>query len=68
MAYDASRDRQFEKLEANHLFAPSTTRLALRRGVYSRGFVYEFITLFAPQFDRAAIEAALKGDADQYEL
>jgi LysR family cys regulon transcriptional activator len=68
MAYDATRDRQFEKLDANHLFAPSTTRLALRRGVYSRGFVYEFITLFAPQFDRAAIEAALRGDADQYEL
>jgi len=68
MAYDAARDRQFEKLGANHLFAPSTTRLALRRGVYSRGFVYEFITLFAPQFDRAAIEAALRGDADQYEL
>jgi hypothetical protein len=42
--------------------------LALRRGVYSRGFVYEFITLFAPQFDRSAIEAALRGDADQYEL
>jgi LysR family cys regulon transcriptional activator len=68
MAYDPVRDRQFEKLEANHLFAPSTTRLALRRGVYSRGFVYEFITLFAPQFDRSAIEAALRGDADQYEL
>jgi LysR family cys regulon transcriptional activator len=68
MAYDPARDRQFEKLDANHLFAPSTTRLALRRGVYSRGFVYEFITLFAPQFDRAAIEAALRGDADQYEL
>src|SRR5204862_6234124 len=68
MSYDPARDRQFEKLEANHLFAPSTTRLALRRGVDSRGFVYEFITLFAPQFDRTAIEAALKGNADQYEL
>ncbi len=68
MAYDPVRETQFEKLDASHLFAPSTTRLALRRGVYTRGFVYEFITLFAPQYDRAAIEAALKGEAEQYEL
>jgi LysR family cys regulon transcriptional activator len=68
MAYDPVRETQFEKLDASQLFAPSTTRLALRRGVYTRGFVYEFITLFAPQYDRAAIEAALKGEAEQYEL
>jgi len=41
---------------------------SLPNDVYSRGFVYEFITMFAPQFDRAAIEAALRGDAEQYEL
>jgi len=68
MAYDPVRDQQFERIDAAHLFGPSTTRLALRRGVYSRGFVYEFITLFAPQFDRASVEAALRGDAEQYEL
>ena len=68
MAYDPARDQQFERIDAAHLFGPSTTRLALRRGVYSRGFVYEFITLFAPQFDRASVEAALRGDAEQYEL
>jgi len=68
MAYDPARDKEFEKIDAAHLFAASTTRLALRRGVYSRGFVYEFISLFAPQFDRAAIESALRGDADDYEL
>jgi len=68
MAWDPARDTQFEKLDAAHLFAASTTRLALRRGVYLRGFVYDFITLFAPQFDRGAIEAALRGDAEHYEL
>ena len=68
MAYDGSRDAQFDKIDASHLFAASTTRLALRRGVYLRGYVYDFITLFAPQFDRAAIEAALRGDGHQYEL
>ena len=68
MAHDPGRDSQFDKLDAAHLFAASTTRLALRRGVYLRGFVYEFITLFAPQFDRSAIDAALQGKAESYEL
>ena len=68
MAYDPARDTQFDKLDAAHLFAASTTRLALRRGVYLRGFVYEFITLFAPQFDRSTIDAALQGKAESYEL
>ncbi|HEY2865396.1 MAG TPA: HTH-type transcriptional regulator CysB [Casimicrobiaceae bacterium] len=68
MAHDPARDSQFDKLDAGHLFAASTTRLALRRGVYLRGFVYEFITLFAPQFDRSVIDAALGGKAESYEL
>ena len=68
MAHDPARDTQFDKLDAAHLFAASTTRLALRRGVYLRGFVYEFISLFAPQFDRSAIDAALQGKAESYEL
>jgi LysR family cys regulon transcriptional activator len=68
MAHDPARDTQFDKLDAAHLFAASTTRLALRRGVFLRGFVYEFITLFAPQFDRSAIDAALRGKAESYEL
>jgi LysR family cys regulon transcriptional activator len=61
MAYDAARDTQFEKFDADHLFAPSTTRLGLRYGVFLRGYVYSFITSFAPRYDRAAIDAALEG-------
>ena len=56
------KDVGFEMLDASHLFAASTTRLALRRGVFLRGFVYEFITLFAPQYTRAAVDAALAGN------
>ena len=50
-------------LDASHLFAASTTRLALRRGVFLRGYVYEFITLFAPQYTRTVVDAALAGNA-----
>lgn len=59
MAFDSERDREFECLDASHLFAFSTTRLALRRNVFVRGFVYAFISIFAPQHDREAVDAAL---------
>lgn len=59
MAYDAARDAALERLDAEHLFAPSTTRLALRRDVFLRGYVYDFIARFAPALDRAAVDAAL---------
>jgi LysR family cys regulon transcriptional activator len=63
MAFNASKDAAFECLDAAHLFAASTTRLALRRGVFLRGYTYAFIALFAPQYGRAAIDAALAGEA-----
>jgi LysR family transcriptional regulator, cys regulon transcriptional activator len=59
MAYDPVRDTSFAMLDASHLFAPSITRLGLRHGVFLRGYVYAFISLFAPQYSRSAIEAAL---------
>lgn len=65
MAWDPARDTAFEKLDAAHLFAPSTTRLGLRRGVFLRGYVYAFIALFAPQYDRAAVDAALAAPVPQ---
>jgi len=63
MAYDPERDAAFEKLDASHLFASSTTRLGLRHGVFLRGYLYAFIALFAPRYDRAAVDAALEARA-----
>jgi LysR family cys regulon transcriptional activator len=63
MAYDTAKDSGFEMLDASHLFAASMTRLALRRGVFLRGFVYDFISLFAGQYTRAAVDAALSETA-----
>jgi len=68
MAFDPDKDVAFEMLEAGHLFAASTTRLALRRGVFLRGYVYRFISLFAPQYSRAAVDAALAGDAPRMDM
>jgi len=41
--------------------APSITRLAIRRGAFLRGYIYDFIHLFAPALDREAVDAALAG-------
>jgi len=62
MAFDPAKDGAFESLDGSHLFAASTTRLALRRGIFLRGYVYAFIALFAPQYGRAAVDAALSGE------
>ena len=63
MAFDPDRDTALERMDAAHLFAPSTTRLALRRDVFLRGYVYDFIAGFAPALDRATIDMALAGHA-----
>ncbi len=62
MAWDPRKDTAFERLDASHLFQQATTRLAVRRGVFVRGYIYAFISMFAPQYDRHAIEAALAGE------
>jgi len=63
IAYDPDRDGGLGIVDASHLFPPSTTYLGLRRDVYLRGYMYEFIQLLAPQLDRKAIDGALQGRA-----
>ena len=61
MAFDHGRDKGLRAVEASHLFAPNTTRLAVRRGAYLRSYAYHFIQEFAPGLTRADIDAALNG-------
>ena len=69
MAFDSERDRNLRALDANHLFESSTARIALRRGDYLRGYVYDFIELFAPHLTRKTVEKAMQGVAgSDYEL
>jgi LysR family cys regulon transcriptional activator len=62
LAFDSERDTGLKALSAAHLFEANTTRLALRRGIFPRRFEYDFISLFAPQLDRAAVTRVLQGD------
>jgi LysR family cys regulon transcriptional activator len=68
MAFDASRDTGLRMIDASHLFEPSTTRIAVRRNAYLRGYVYDFIELFAPQLSRSVVEKTMRRPGTDYEL
>jgi LysR family cys regulon transcriptional activator len=56
MAYDERVDKDLVRLPADHLFEPSTTHIGFRRGIFLRGFMYEFISLFAPHLTRHLVD------------
>lgn len=58
MAYDPERDSGLEAIDASRLFACSTTKVGFRRGTFLRGYMYDFIELFAPHLTRSRVEAA----------
>jgi LysR family transcriptional regulator, cys regulon transcriptional activator len=60
MAFIPERDRHLKMLEAQHLFKPSTTRLAVRKNEYLRGYSYDFIELFAPHLTRKVVDKAMQ--------
>jgi LysR family cys regulon transcriptional activator len=68
MAFDPARDLGLRLIDASHLFESSTTRIVLKPNVYLRGYVYDFIELFAPHLKRAVVDATLKGEGSSYEL
>jgi len=69
MSFDPRRDRGLLSLDASHLFESSTTRLGLKRGAWMRGYVYEFIELFAPTLTRKLVEKIVMEKAGSaYEL
>jgi LysR family cys regulon transcriptional activator len=61
IAYDAERDPGLVAIPAGHLFGSQVTHLAIKRGATLRGYVHHFISLVAPQVDRAMIERLLHG-------
>jgi len=68
MAFDPVRDMGLRLIDASHLFEPSMARIGLRPNAYLRGYVYDFIEMFAPHLKRAVVDATLKGEGSSYEL
>ena len=56
MACDEEPDSDLVAIDASHLFEPSTTRIGFRRGSFLRGYMYDFIKMFAPHLDQELIQ------------
>ena len=58
LAYSPTEDTDLVALDASHLFAHSVTKIGFGRNTLLRGFMYDFIQLFAPHLTRDLIEKA----------
>ena len=58
MAYEPDKDQDLRVLDTAHLFEASTTKLGFRRGSFLRGFMYEFVQMFAPHLTRETVDRA----------
>jgi LysR family cys regulon transcriptional activator len=63
MAVDPGRDKALHLVPSEHLFEANTTRIAVRRGNYLRGFACRFIQLCVPSIKETEIRAASAADA-----
>ena len=73
MAFDAEIDKDLIALDASKLFEPSTTKIGFRRNSYFRGYMFDFVEMFAPHLNgdllrrsletknRAELDALLEG-------
>ncbi len=59
MSFVPERDKYLRMIEAEHLFKPSTTRIAIHKNEYLRAYTYDFIELFAPHLTRNVITDAM---------
>ncbi len=63
MAFEPQRDIGLQLLDASHLFPPNTTRIALKRGHYLRGFAYRFLQECSERLSEEAVRDALGTEA-----
>lgn len=62
MAFEPQRDAGLQLISAAHLFPQNTTRIALKRGHYLRGYAYRFLQECAADLSEEAVRAALAID------
>jgi LysR family cys regulon transcriptional activator len=58
MAVDPLLDKDLVVLDASRLFKPSITKIGFRHGTFLRGYMYDFIELFAPHLTRKIVDRA----------
>lgn len=60
MAHDEEIDDDLVALDARHLFASSVTSIGCRKGTFLRGYMYDFISDFAPHLTRDLVTDAFQ--------
>ncbi|MFO1417568.1 MAG: HTH-type transcriptional regulator CysB [Methylotetracoccus sp.] len=59
MAYDPVADSDLVAIDGSAMFGYSVTRIGLRKDMFLRGFMYDFIRLFAPHLSRELVDQAV---------
>ncbi len=59
MAFDPKTDTDLCALDAGHLFPASTTKIGIQRHAFLRGYMYEFMELFAPHLSMDKVQQAM---------
>lgn len=59
MAYNEQTDADLVAIDASHLFRSSVTKIGIRKDAFLRGYIYDFIQLFAPHLTRDLIDEAM---------
>jgi len=67
-AYNAARDTTLRLLPSDHLFPANTTRIAVRRGHYLRGFAYRFIELCSPALSKEVVQNGVAPKSAEQEI
>lgn len=52
------QDHDLIAINARHLFQPSMTQIAFKRGVFLRNYMYDFIRYFSPHLTKMQVEQA----------
>jgi|SRR5690606_18356699 len=60
MAYNPESDIDLQALNVEHLFAPSMTKIAFRRGTFIRKYMYDFLELFAPHLTKEMVDKTIQ--------
>jgi LysR family cys regulon transcriptional activator len=65
LAIDGEEDADLKVRDASHLFPVHTTWVGFRRGVLLRGFMYEFLEMFAPHLTHRRVVDAESADSQE---
>lgn len=63
VAYDSNDDSELVSIDASHLFENCVTKIAIRKGAVLRGYMYDFIELFAPHLTEDVVNLFLSIDS-----